>query len=714
MNIDRFSRLLKRSTLTVSLFVASLLLAACGGSDNDSSSSSSSMTSSSSSSSSFSSSAGNVEWPEVNVTSTTPRTLAFNWTPVSGATHYKLLKNSDGGSGYVQVGADLLSTNATDSLSVHLHDWVNALYLVEACNASGCDSSSPISTGSAMLAAIGFLKASNTDADDWFGWSLALSADGSTLAVGAPAENSKATGVNGDQADNSSPSSGAVYVFTQIEGIWTQQAYIKASNTEQPSTDATQTLPNDRFGYRVALSADGSRLAVSAMLEDSAARGVNCDQGNYLIMDGNDSNKIKPEQINTGAVYVFTRSEGLWTQEAYVKAPTVWPEDRFGFSLAMSGDGDTLAVGTINEFFNLKGVSSASASASSECAPANTVPTSATSSSSTSTSSSSSSSSVSSSSSSTSSGSAVAANSGAVYVYVRVDGSWAQQVYVKASNTDAGDAFGASVALSHDGATLAVGAPGEDGTATGINGDQTINSIAINNTTFETNGGAVYVFRRAETSWTQQAYVKPAHVSFRLQFGASVALSADGNRLAVGATGDLSKATGINGNAADYEILTTSQAAFNQSSGLAYGAAYVFSYVDSNWRQDAYVKASNADAFDEFGRTVRLSTDGMTLAVGTATEASTAKGVNGDQANNSNNATGAVYVYRSGDSGWSQQAYVKPANTRGGDRFGAAIGISHDGALMAVGAYREPSQATGVNGDREDAAKPSAGAVYLY
>ena len=145
-----------------------------------------------------------------------------------------------------------------------------------------------------------------------------------------------------------------------------------------------------------------------------------------------------------------------------------------------------------------------------------------------------------------------------------------------------------------------------------------------------------------------------------------------------------------------------------------YGAAYVFSYLDSTWRQDAYIKASNAEAYDEFGRSVQLAADGMTLAVGTTTEASLAKGVNGDQSDNGNNKTGAVYVYRLDDSGWAQHAYVKPSNTRGGDRFGASIGLSSDGALMAVGAYREPSQATGVNGDREDASKPSAGAVYLY
>src|SRR5690606_14789625 len=109
----------------------------------------------------------------------------------------------------------------------------------------------------------GYVKASNTDTSDWFGWGLDISAYGQTLVVSAPAEDSNATGINGDQTSNTSPSSGAVYVFAQTDGVWAQQAYIKASNTEQPNEDEDLVITNDRFGYRVVLSADGNTLAVT-------------------------------------------------------------------------------------------------------------------------------------------------------------------------------------------------------------------------------------------------------------------------------------------------------------------------------------------------------------------------------------------------------------------------------------------------------------------
>jgi hypothetical protein len=69
-----------------------------------------------------------------------------------------------------------------------------------------------------------YLKASNTDADDSFGFSMALSADGGTLAVTATREDSNARGINGNQADNSSEDSGAAYVFARAGGKWSQQA----------------------------------------------------------------------------------------------------------------------------------------------------------------------------------------------------------------------------------------------------------------------------------------------------------------------------------------------------------------------------------------------------------------------------------------------------------------------------------------------------------
>src|SRR5690606_18214303 len=103
-----------------------------------------------SSSSSSSSSSVAAAWPGINVVSTQPRTLSFNWTPVDGATHYKLFKNASGTSGYVQVGEDLATPAASDTLSVHLHDWINTLYMVEVCNATTCEASTPRSVESAM------------------------------------------------------------------------------------------------------------------------------------------------------------------------------------------------------------------------------------------------------------------------------------------------------------------------------------------------------------------------------------------------------------------------------------------------------------------------------------------------------------------------------------------------------------------------------------
>src|SRR6185369_11222301 len=92
----------------------------------------------------------------------------------------------------------------------------------------------------AQLREVAYIKASNAEMGDHFGnggtlegHAVALSADGNTLAVGAPYESSAAKGINGNQNDNSLYSSGAVYVFVRTGTLWTQQAYVKASNPGQ-------------------------------------------------------------------------------------------------------------------------------------------------------------------------------------------------------------------------------------------------------------------------------------------------------------------------------------------------------------------------------------------------------------------------------------------------------------------------------------------------
>jgi len=492
----------------------------------------------------------------------------------------------------------------------------------------------------ANMAQEAYIKASNTDCcgapfttGDRFGRSVALSADGNTLAVGALQEDSAATGVNGDQADNSAPIAGAVYIFTfDSTGGWTQQAYVKASNTGE----------GDLFGQIVALSGDGNTLAVGARHEDSAATGANGVQ-------------TDDSKNNAGAVYVYTRdSADVWTQQAYVKANNTDADDLFGNTVALSGDGNSMAVGAHFEGSAATGVNSDHTDNS-------------------------------------------ATGAGAIYVFTRDSaGIWTQQAYVKASNADAGDFFGWTVALSSDGNTLAAGAHLEDSAATGANGVQTDNSTG--------NAGAAYVFTRDNAGvWTQQAYVKASNTGSGDHFGLDLALSGDGNTLAVSAQLEDSAATGIDGAQGD-------------DSAANAGAVYVFARDSANvWTQQAYVKASNTDAIDHFGKSVVLADEGNTMAMGARAEDSAATGVHGDQLDNSAVAAGAVYVLtRDSTGGWEQQAYVKASNADADDFFGVGVALSGDGNLLVIGAEGESSAAAGVDGDQIDNSSSDAGAVYVF
>jgi hypothetical protein len=401
-----------------------------------------------------------------------------------------------------------------------------------------------------------YIKASNTGMSDEFGFSVALSDD--TLAVGAPFEASNSIGINvGNQADNSAFGAGAVYVFVRGGTRWTQQAYVKASNTEPPLPGE---IVGDAFGSSVSLS--GDTLAVGAPGEDSDASGVNRDQ----------TNNNAP---GSGAVYVFVRNGQTWTQQAYIKASNTSTGDNFG---AVSLSDDTLAVGAPGESSKATGVNGDQADKS-------------------------------------------ALNSGAVYVFVRNDTTWSQQAYVKASNTRALSEFGSPIALSGD--TLAVAAIGESSNATGIDGNQVDTSA--------TSAGAAYVFARRNLGWAQQAYIKASNTAKFDNFGSSLSLS--GDTLAVGAPNENGSATGINGVQDDNN-------AFNGA-----GAVYVFNRDGMGWSQRLYVKASSAVS-GGFGRSAAISGD--TLVVGAPHEPSGSTGINpaNGQADHSVTDAGAIYIFR--------------------------------------------------------------------
>ncbi|MFG1489850.1 hypothetical protein ABMA58_11430, partial [Oceanospirillum sp. HFRX-1_2] len=526
---------------------------------------------------------------------------------VADETEYRLLENPDGLSGFEQI-----ATITADSVSydhvVSLPDRINAQYILQSCNAVGCSDSTTVSVTTSLASAIGYFKASNTDADDDFGVAISLSGDGNTLVVGAHSEFSSATGVDGDQDDNSVIAAGAAYVFIRDGAIWRQQAYLKASNTHVRMY----------FGNTLSLSDDGNTLAVGAYNEDGVV-------------------------TSSGAVYVFKRTGTTWSQQAYIKASNIGGQDAFGFALSLSGDGNSLAVGAYNEDSDATVINGHQANNN-------------------------------------------RTNSGAVYLFTRNGDIWSQDAYIKASNAQAGDLFGSDLSLSADGKTLAVGAGGKD-----------------------SRSGAVYVFVHSGTVWSQQAYIQASNTEAGDQFGSTegawtfgtaVSLSGDGHTLAVGAAFESSNATGINGNQ-------------NDNSASRSGAVYVFTRIGSDWPQQAYIKASNTDAEDRFGHAVSLSADGNTLAVGALGQDSNAIGINGNQHDKSLANSGAVFIFKRNQGSWAQQSFVKASNAGGTDMFGGSVSLSADGSTLAVGAHTEDGGATGVDGDQASFVTNS-GAVYLY
>ena len=208
-----------------------------------------------------------------------------------------------------------------------------------------------------------YLKASNTGAGDYFGISVAVSGD--TVIVGAIGEDSSTTGVN-STPNESAIYAGAAYVFVRSGTTWSQQAYLKASNTGA----------GDYFGLSVAVS--GDTVIVGAPHEDSSTTGVNSTPNESAT--------------DAGAAYVFVRSGTTWSQQAYLKASNTGAGDGFGWSAAVSGD--MVVVGAYHEDSSTTGV--------------NSTPNES------------------------------ATDAGAAYVFVRSGTTWSQQAYLKASNTGGG------------------------------------------------------------------------------------------------------------------------------------------------------------------------------------------------------------------------------------------------------------------------------------
>ena len=291
------------------------------------------------------------------------------------------------------------------------------------------------------------------------GQSVALSADGSTLIVGGP----------GDNLDV-----GAAYVFTQSNGVWTEQKKLVASDS----------IGNSAQGTSVGLSADGNTAIVGGVYDNG----------------------------NIGAAWIFVRSGGNWSeQQKLIGKQTIGSLVHQGYAVGLSGDGHTAIVG----------------------------------------------------------GNADNTGVGAAWVFAQSGSTWSQQAKLVGKAHGAAEQ-GSSVALSSDGSVALVGGPNDSSFA-----------------------GAAWVFTRSGSAWKQQAKLVGTGTSDHdAEQGHGVALSSAGNLAIVGGPND----------------------------GSGAGAAWVFSEKSGVWTQEGSKLVGKGGAKDGFdygqGYSVALSGDGSTAIAG--------------------------------------------------------------------------------------------------
>lgn len=382
-----------------------------------------------------------------------------------------------------------------------------------------------------------------------FGSDVGISSDGTIAVIGSSGNGSSATG--------------AAYVFTKNGSTFSQK---------QKLTDSSG-VSNDFFGDAVAISGDGLTIAVGAWQEDSGAT------------------------TNNGAVYIFNYNAGMWSQQAKLFASVTSSNASFGFSVALSSDGNTLIVGAKD----------------------------------------------------------VDATVGAAYVFTRSGVTWTQQQKITPNATTA--SFGYSVAISSNGGNTALigdngGGRTEVWTRSGVTWTYQANLTQFTYTgqgTFgndvslssdgniavvgdsgidanNTNYGVAYVYTRSGSTWSNAQALIPTDLGYQSVFGLSVEISSDGSTIAVG----------------------------QRISANSYGEVHIYKKPSTTWVRTYILSSPDSVNADVYGDCLALSTDGSVIFTGAYLEDSIAGALTGNGAvytYNFNN-IGTRYTYNSTDNRW--------------------------------------------------------------
>ena len=358
------------------------------------------------------------------------------------------------------------------------------------------------------------VTASNGEPHDAFGQAIAIR--GTTALIGA-------VDVNDWE--------GAIYVFTQTDGVWTQGQEFMADDG----------VPGDQATFGTAIMIDGDTAVVGAL---------------GATVNGH---------ANQGAAYVFTETGGVWSQVAKLVADDGEANSYFGQAAAISGD--NIVVGAYGASVN---------------------------------------------------GNAL---QGAAYVYTNVGGTWTFARKLVADDAVGGEFFGRSVAMS--GNRALVGAPyaNIDGTPS---------------------RGAVYVYDGSTADWTQSGKFVADSGDLGDAFGYS--LAATPTHMAVGANG---------------------------SNGAA-GGAFVFADDGAGgWTQEARLAADDGVAGDDMGYSIAIDDDTVIVGADRA-----AIGGHTQQ--------GAAYVFKEADGAWSQTEKLTSSDAQTDMFYGAFVALTDETALVGV------------------------------
>jgi filamentous hemagglutinin family protein len=540
---------------------------------------------------------------------------------------------------------------------------------------------------------------------DWFGSAVTTNDTNTLMAVGSWL---------GDGNNDASHNSGDVYLYQFDDSDFTNASLIGRIGdgySGSKDLDIDNLEANDNFGVALSFDSDGNRLAIGSRLDDGLTGDIHTKYaGAVYLVSFDDTSYTNPTLLSTiGEGYTGTNDINLSLQGD--NSGKAWGKnDTFGHSVALDGDGDRLAVGVPgDEGWNLVEASR---------------------------------------------------NSGSVFLFTFSDTSFTDGKLVgrmgygynnavtptppcvsastcttlgkdfdtsSSSNWttgthDASDAFGQAVSLNDDASVIAIGAPGDDGYSTSANDSS------------KNNYGAVHLFQFSDSDFSSPSiigtigsgYTGTNNVNASLavddNFGLSLSLDKDADRMAVGLLDDANGDGTVNAGAVHLYSFSSTNSFTGASLTGTIGSGYTGSKdVDM---------ASYLESSDKFGGAVALDGDGNRLIVGAPWDDGTGNGN-----------PGAVYLFKFDDTSYANGALYsrigKGYSSTGGsnydmdvvtdndvvnngsadgtqtylntgqDWFGRGVALDGDGDRLAIVAQRDD----GLNDDDD---YQNTGAVYLF